>query len=46
MFLVELMDRILPQAEPVISKELKRHLEKEFEIYTNAKTKKSRIKKW
>lgn len=42
--LIELMDRILPQAEPVISEELKIHLQKEFEIYTNTKTKSIEIK--
>lgn len=36
--LMEIMDRILPQSEQVLSEELKRNLEKEFEIYTNTKT--------
>lgn len=37
--LIELLDRILPQAEPLISKELRKYLSQEFEIYTNTKTK-------
>lgn len=42
---VELMDRILPQAEPIISYELKKYLEEEgIEIITGAKTKEIKLK--
>lgn len=42
--LVEIMDRILPQVEQLISEELRKHLQKEFEIHTGAKTKSVEIK--